>query len=167
MGKSGGNPSPRKESALSVMIALAMPSVADTIIGEKTFNHFDLYRFQSQEEWLSAGFNDYINDHDITIIEWPEKAEDILSNPDIEIEKGSYTDGGQDIEIKTCWWNHSLTEIFGALESNGLKLKLFQEFDYSPYKLRGMIEKEKGKFVLENRKNQKLPYVFNLKAIKK
>ena len=88
-------------------------------------------------------------------------------NPDIEIEKGSYTDGGQDIEIKTCWWNHSLTEIFGALESNGLKLKLFQEFDYSPYKLRGMIEKEKGKFVLENRKNQKLPYVFNLKAIKK
>lgn len=56
------------------------------IIGGKTFNHFDLYRFQSQEEWLSAGFNDYINDHDITIIEWPEKAEDILSNPDIEIE---------------------------------------------------------------------------------
>lgn len=56
------------------------------IIGGKTFNHFDLYRFQSQEEWLSAGFNDYINDHDITFIEWPEKAEDILSNPDIEIQ---------------------------------------------------------------------------------
>jgi len=56
------------------------------IIGGKTFNHFDLYRFQSQEEWLSAGFNDYINEHDITIIEWPEKAGDILSHPDIEIE---------------------------------------------------------------------------------
>lgn len=88
-------------------------------------------------------------------------------NPDIEVEKGSYTDGGQDIEIKTCWWNHSLTEIFSALESNGLKLKLFQEFDYSPYKLRGMIEKEKGKFVLKKREKQKLPYVFNLKATKK
>lgn len=87
--------------------------------------------------------------------------------PDIEIEKGSYADGGQDIKIKTCWWNHSLTDIFTALESNGLKLKFFQEFDYSPYCLKGMIEKEEGKFVLKKRKNQKLPYVFNLKATKK
>ena len=37
VGKSGGNPSPRKERALSVIIAFAIPSVADTIIGEKTF----------------------------------------------------------------------------------------------------------------------------------
>ena len=84
--------------------------------------------------------------------------------PDVEIEKGTYTDGGEDIEIKTCWWNHSLTEIFGALESNELKLKLFEEFDYSPYKLRGFKETEKGKFVLQEREKQKLPYVFNLKA---
>ena len=88
-------------------------------------------------------------------------------NPDIEIEEGSYTDGGQDQKIKTCWWNHSLTDIFTALESNGLKLKVFQEFDYSPYCLKGMIEKETEKFVMEKRQNQKLPYVFNLKATKK
>ena len=37
VGKSGGNPRPRKDRALSVIIALAMPSVAETIIGEKTF----------------------------------------------------------------------------------------------------------------------------------
>ena len=30
-----------------------------------------------------------------------------------------------------------------ALESNGMKLNLFEEFDYCPYKLEGMIEKEK------------------------
>ena len=57
-----------------------------------------------------------------------------------------------------------MTEIFGALESNGLKLKFFEEFDYSPYKLRGFIETEKGKFVLQEREKQNLPYVFNLKA---
>lgn len=88
-------------------------------------------------------------------------------NPDIEIEEGTYTDGGEDLKIKTCWWNHTLTDIFTALESNGLKLKFFQEFDYSPYCLKGMIKKEEGKFVLEKRQNQRLPYVFNLKATKK
>jgi len=88
-------------------------------------------------------------------------------NPDIEVSKGSYTDGGKNISIKTCWWNHSLTDIFQALENNGLKLTLFEEFDYSPFLLDNMIEKEKGKYVLEIRKNLSTPYVFNLKATKK
>lgn len=55
-------------------------------INDKTINHFDLYRFKSPEEWLSTGFNDYINVHDITIIEWPEMAKNVLCDPDIEIE---------------------------------------------------------------------------------
>ena len=89
------------------------------------------------------------------------------SKPDIEIEKGSYTDGGDSLETTTCWWNHSLTDIFAALESNGLKLTSFEEFDYSPFLLEGMIEKRQGKHVLEKRKNLSTPYVFNLKATKK
>ena len=59
------------------------------------------------------------------------------------------------------------TELFQALENNGLKLTLFEEFDYCPYMLENMIEKEKGKYVLEIRKNLATPYVFNLKATKK
>ena len=55
-------------------------------INDKTINHFDLYRFKSPVEWLSTGFNDYINVHDITIIEWPEMAKNVLCDPDIEIE---------------------------------------------------------------------------------
>jgi tRNA A37 threonylcarbamoyladenosine biosynthesis protein TsaE len=35
---------------------------------------------------LLQGFNDHINRRDITIIEWPEKAQNILCEPDIEIE---------------------------------------------------------------------------------
>ena len=87
--------------------------------------------------------------------------------PDIEIQKGTYTDGGSELVTKTCWWNHSLTDIFSALESNGLKLIHFEEFDYSPFLLDGMIENEEGKYVLECRKNKSTPYVFNLKATKK
>ena len=87
--------------------------------------------------------------------------------PDIEIENGTYTDGGSKLITKTCWWNHSLTDIFSALESNGLKLTHFEEFDYSPFLLDGMTKKEEGKYVLETRRNKSTPYVFNLKATKK
>ena len=66
-----------------------------------------------------------------------------------------------------CWWNHSLSEIFVALESNGLKLQSFAEFDYSPYKIKGTVERLKGQYVLENRTKQSLPYVFTLKATNK
>lgn len=51
-----------------------------------TFNHFDLYRFHSPQEWISAGFNEYINNDDITLIEWPEKAFGVLCKPDISLE---------------------------------------------------------------------------------
>ena len=87
--------------------------------------------------------------------------------PDIQIKYGSYTDGGENIKTKTCWWNHSLTDLFTALESNGLKLTSFEEFDFCPFPLEGMIKKEKNKFVLKNRSDKSTPYIFNLKAIKK
>ena len=87
--------------------------------------------------------------------------------PDIEENYGSYTDGGKDVLIKSCWWNHSLSEVFESLELAGLKLLDFKEFDYSPYCLENMIEKDIGKYVLSEREHQSLPYVFSLKAIKK
>lgn len=87
--------------------------------------------------------------------------------PDQEIEHGTYTDGGEDLVHENCWWNHSLTEIFGALENNGLILKYFEEHNYSPYPLKGYTEIAPGRYVLSNRKEQSLPYTFTLKAVKK
>ena len=48
-----------------------------------------------------------------------------------------------------------------------LKLKSFKEFDYSPYLLKGMVKREEGQYVLGERKDQRLPYVFTLQATKK
>lgn len=50
-----------------------------------TLYHFDLYRFTDEEEWEAAGFRDYFNHQSVCIIEWPEKAENILPTPDINI----------------------------------------------------------------------------------
>jgi tRNA threonylcarbamoyladenosine biosynthesis protein TsaE len=47
--------------------------------------HFDLYRFTSEEEWDAAGFRDYFNPQSICMIEWPEKAEHVLPEPDIHV----------------------------------------------------------------------------------
>jgi len=47
--------------------------------------HFDLYRFIDEEEWEAAGFRDYFNSHAICLIEWPEKAGNIIPQADIDV----------------------------------------------------------------------------------
>lgn len=89
------------------------------------------------------------------------------AKPDLELETGTYTDGGEEIKHESCWWNHALSEVFVALESNGLKLQSFEEFDYNPYHLRGFVKKEDGKFVIKGREKQALPYVYAVKATKR
>tara|TARA_B100000795_G_C22630149_1_gene372306 strand:- start:247 stop:705 length:459 start_codon:yes stop_codon:yes gene_type:complete len=59
-----------------------------------TLNHFDLYRFISPNEWNSSGFQEYINSHEVTLIEWPEKSAEFLPKPDLEI-KLSYKNEGR------------------------------------------------------------------------
>lgn len=47
--------------------------------------HFDLYRFNDEEEWEAAGFRDFFNQNSVCLIEWPEKAAQLLPAADIEI----------------------------------------------------------------------------------
>jgi tRNA threonylcarbamoyladenosine biosynthesis protein TsaE len=47
--------------------------------------HFDLYRMGSPEEFLDAGFRDYFNHRSVCLVEWPEKGEGVLPEPDIGI----------------------------------------------------------------------------------
>lgn len=47
--------------------------------------HFDLYRFTDEEEWEAAGFREYFNGDSICLVEWPEKAGEILPKPDWDI----------------------------------------------------------------------------------
>ncbi|MCB5184265.1 tRNA (adenosine(37)-N6)-threonylcarbamoyltransferase complex ATPase subunit type 1 TsaE [Methylobacillus gramineus] len=47
--------------------------------------HFDLYRFIDPEEWDAAGFRDYFNPQSLCLVEWPEKAQELLPAPDIDV----------------------------------------------------------------------------------
>lgn len=48
-------------------------------------HHFDLYRFMDPEEWDDAGFRDYFGPDSVCLVEWPDKAGDLLPPPDIEL----------------------------------------------------------------------------------
>lgn len=47
--------------------------------------HFDLYRFNDEEEWDAAGFRDFFNTQSVCLIEWPDKAAQLLPIADIEV----------------------------------------------------------------------------------
>ena len=68
-------------------------------INNVNLNHIDLYRFNSPEEWVSAGFNEFINDLDVTMIEWAEKARGVLCEPDVMVEILYEKSGGREASI--------------------------------------------------------------------
>jgi len=47
--------------------------------------HFDFFRFRDSKEWSDAGFREYFSGAGICLVEWPEKAGDVLPPPDLEI----------------------------------------------------------------------------------
>jgi tRNA threonylcarbamoyladenosine biosynthesis protein TsaE len=61
--------------------------------------HFDLYRMGGPEEFLDAGFRDHFNSANICIVEWPERAEQVLPPPDINISL-AIAGEGRDVELQ-------------------------------------------------------------------
>jgi len=61
--------------------------------------HFDFYRFNDPLEWEEAGFRESFNPASICIVEWPEKAEDLLPIADLQITIKIH-DKGRSIEIR-------------------------------------------------------------------
>lgn len=47
--------------------------------------HFDFYRFKDQSEWLNSGFREFFSPASLCIVEWPERAGDMIAPPDLEI----------------------------------------------------------------------------------
>ena len=47
--------------------------------------HFDFYRLREPAEWEAAGFREYFRNDAICVIEWPERAGDLLPAADLQI----------------------------------------------------------------------------------
>ena len=60
--------------------------------------HLDFYRFSDPAEWLDAGFRDLFKNKALLLIEWPERAGDLLSAPDLLIEL-AYAGAGRQVTL--------------------------------------------------------------------
>ena len=60
--------------------------------------HFDFYRFNDPNEWEEAGFREYFNANSICLVEWPEKAGNLLPTADLQVFI-YFSEPGRNIEI--------------------------------------------------------------------
>ncbi|WP_202796874.1 class I SAM-dependent methyltransferase [Pedosphaera parvula] len=88
------------------------------------------------------------------------------SDPIVGENEKSYADPeSKNLGTSHCW-NHSLGELFGALESHGLIIKDFKEYDFSPYATFPDAIEKNGRYYIKGLEH-KLPLTYSLTAIKK
>jgi tRNA threonylcarbamoyladenosine biosynthesis protein TsaE len=61
--------------------------------------HFDFYRFRDPEEWDGTGFRDYFDSAAACVVEWPERAGDLIPPPDLELVL-LHAESGRDIRMR-------------------------------------------------------------------
>lgn len=75
--------------ACGVIGRIKSPSYAlleSYVVSNLYLYHLDFYRFSDPSEWLDAGFRDIMQENALILIEWPERAAELLSDPDLSIE---------------------------------------------------------------------------------
>ena len=69
------------------------------VVSKLNLYHFDFYRFGEPEEWQEAGFRDLFNETNICLVEWPEKAGELLPPPDLRITLKSALSEGREANM--------------------------------------------------------------------
>ncbi|GAB3062988.1 tRNA (adenosine(37)-N6)-threonylcarbamoyltransferase complex ATPase subunit type 1 TsaE [Salinicoccus sesuvii] len=72
-------------SSLGVKRRMSSPTfnIIKTYQGKYTIHHMDCYRLEDSEEDL--GFDEYFNDDDVSIVEWPQFIQEFLPEQRLEI----------------------------------------------------------------------------------
>ena len=110
------------------------------------FNKRKENEFGQREDWLCPYFN----------------RETIM-----EPETGTYADRAAPIQATAISWNHSLSEVLGALLRHGLEIRHFEEYDYSPYNCFAGLEAAGERRYQFPHLRGKLPMLYSLVARKK
>jgi len=80
----------------------------------------------------------------------------------IETESGTYADKEAAISQDYVMWNHSISEVMNSLIQNGISIKSFDEYDYSPYNCFNKTVKIASKKYRIKHLDNKIPMVYAL-----
>lgn len=61
--------------------------------------HFDLYRLQNLEEALEIGIEDYFDSGALCLIEWPDRADEILPSDTVMVDLNELPDGTRELTV--------------------------------------------------------------------
>lgn len=61
--------------------------------------HFDLYRLQNLEEALEIGIEDYFDSGALCLIEWPDRADEILPSDTVMVDINELPDGTRELTM--------------------------------------------------------------------
>jgi SAM-dependent methyltransferase len=101
-------------------------------------------------------------DNDFTTVQYNYFKDEAI----VENESGTYANREAPISHQSVTWNHSLSEVMGSLLKQGMQIRQFHEYDYSPYNCFNATEEfEPQKFRISKWGN-KIPMVYSLEVIK-
>ena len=88
---------------LGVLDSISSPTFSlvneyQTSTEEKVF-HFDFYRITDEEEALDMGIEEYFDNNDWCLIEWPKNIENLLPLDAVEIHLSILNDGKRNIQL--------------------------------------------------------------------
>jgi tRNA threonylcarbamoyladenosine biosynthesis protein TsaE len=89
---------------LGVLDSISSPTFSlvneyETSKEEKVF-HFDFYRITDEEEALDMGIEEYFDNNDWCLIEWPKNIENLLPLDAVQIHLSILDDGKRNIQLK-------------------------------------------------------------------
>jgi tRNA threonylcarbamoyladenosine biosynthesis protein TsaE len=86
-----------KSPSYTIVEPYELPAPADTGSMPATSAtpawHFDFYRFADPQEWEDAGLRDLFASPGLKLVEWPERAADLLPPADLELTLALHGDG--------------------------------------------------------------------------
>ncbi|MCG6873348.1 MAG: tRNA (adenosine(37)-N6)-threonylcarbamoyltransferase complex ATPase subunit type 1 TsaE [Gammaproteobacteria bacterium] len=81
-----------------------VPSPSYTLVetyelAEQQYVHLDLYRLVDAEELENLGIRDLVDGRKICLVEWPERAEELLGPPDLMI-RFEYVNSAREVQLE-------------------------------------------------------------------